>query len=147
MCISDRVVALVGVSRVELRNEPTALEPYPQEATAWMHAEGLLGPENRVISRDVVGNYLEFAYGPDEARVFIDDRVDMFPIEVVRWYVGLIDVAGEYERIVAESDPTAVLWDCLLYTSDAADEGSRLDLGGCRIYKKRMRENNESRLV
>ncbi len=105
------VVALVVVSLVELRNEPTALEPYPQEATAWMHAEGLLGPENRVISRDVVGNYLEFAYGPDQARVFIDDRVDMFPIEVVRWYVGLIDVAGEYERIVAESDPTAVLWD------------------------------------
>ena len=99
------------VSLVELRNEPTALEPYPQEAAAWMHAEGLLRTDTRVISRDVVGNYLEFAYGPEEARVFIDDRVDMFPIEVVRWYVGLIDVAGDYGRIVEEADPTAVLWD------------------------------------
>ena len=105
------VAVLVLASVVELRNQPTALEPYPEEATRWMHAEGLLGTENRVISRDVVGNYLAFAYGPDEARVFIDDRVDMFPIEVVRWYVGLIDVAGDFERIVEDAGPTAVLWD------------------------------------
>ena len=30
--------------------------------------------------------------------------------------------------------------DCLLYTSDAADERSSVDLGGCRIIKKKNRE-------
>ncbi|MBK6856646.1 MAG: hypothetical protein IPG97_08900 [Microthrixaceae bacterium] len=104
-------VALVVVGIIELRAQPTAFEPYPQEALAWMDANGYLGTEARVISRDVVGNYMEFAYGPDEARVFIDDRVDMFPIEVVRWYVGLIDVNGNYQQILEESRPTAVLWD------------------------------------
>ncbi len=105
------LVAMIVLSLVELRSDPTALDPYPQEATVWMQSNGLLGAENRVISRDVVGNYLEFAFGPEEARVFIDDRVDMFPIEVVRWYVGLIDVNGDYDRIVGEADPTAILWD------------------------------------
>ena len=28
-------------------------------------------------------------------------------------------------------------WDCLLYTSDAADERSSVDLGGRRIIKKK----------
>ena len=31
---------------------------------------------------------------------------------------------------------------CLLYTSDAADERSSVDLGGRRIIKKKNRESN-----
>ena len=34
---------------------------------------------------------------------------------------------------------TAVLQDCLLYTSDAADERSSVDLGGRRIIKKKKK--------
>ena len=30
-------------------------------------------------------------------------------------------------------------WDCLLYTSDAADERSSVDLGGRRIIKKKKK--------
>ena len=30
---------------------------------------------------------------------------------------------------------------CLLYTSDDADERSSVDLGGCRIIKKKKRHN------
>ncbi|VTU58567.1 hypothetical protein AMBR_CKHPCMOK_01098 [Lacticaseibacillus rhamnosus] len=32
---------------------------------------------------------------------------------------------------------TDKLWGCLLYTSDAADEGLGVDLGGRRIIKKK----------
>src|SRR5678815_4576843 len=39
----------------------------------------------------------------------------------------LADATGEYERIQTT---------CLLYTSDAADERSSVDLGGRRIIKK-----------
>ena len=31
-------------------------------------------------------------------------------------------------------------WTCLLYTSDAADERSSVDLGGRRIIKKKKKE-------
>ena len=31
---------------------------------------------------------------------------------------------------------------CLLYTSDAADERSSVDLGGRRIIKKKKKKNN-----
>ena len=31
---------------------------------------------------------------------------------------------------------------CLLYTSDAADERSSVDLGGCRLIKKKKKNNN-----
>ena len=34
---------------------------------------------------------------------------------------------------------------CLLYTSDAADERSSVDLGGRRIFKKKKRRNNDRR--
>ena len=33
---------------------------------------------------------------------------------------------------------------CLLYTSDAADERSSVDLGGRRIIKKKKKKNEES---
>ena len=36
---------------------------------------------------------------------------------------------------------------CLLYTSDAADERSSVDLGGRRIIKKKKNENNSGRQV
>ena len=36
------------------------------------------------------------------------------------------------------------LKDCLLYTSDAADERSSVDLGGRRIIKKKKKVENES---
>ena len=35
-----------------------------------------------------------------------------------------------------------LIWTCLLYTSDAADERSSVDLGGRRIIKKKKREKN-----
>ena len=34
-------------------------------------------------------------------------------------------------------------WRCLLYTSDAADERSSVDLGGCRIIKKKTHEQRQ----
>ena len=33
-------------------------------------------------------------------------------------------------------------WNCLLYTSDAADERSSVDLGGRRIIKKKKQTSN-----
>ena len=45
--------------------------------------------------------------------------------------------AGEERVLVAE---VAMVRACLLYTSDAADERSSVDLGGRRIIKKKKQE-------
>ena len=42
-------------------------------------------------------------------------------------------------RGVAVCDDGIMLWSCLLYTSDAADERSSVDLGGRRIINKKTR--------
>ena len=38
----------------------------------------------------------------------------------------------------------AMMKNCLLYTSDAADERSSVDLGGRRIIKKKKKRNDRS---
>ena len=44
--------------------------------------------------------------------------------------------------ILKQPTPQSIaLWTCLLYTSDAADERSSVDLGGRRIIKKKNNEN------
>ena len=58
-----------------------------------------------------------------------------------RWYAQLV---REHRELIGASVPIGVLANpdpvvtltCLLYTSDAADERSSVDLGGRRIIKK-----------
>ena len=46
------------------------------------------------------------------------------------------------EAIVAELDWKAPWYICLLYTSDAADERSSVDLGGRRLIKNKKKKKN-----
>ena len=43
------------------------------------------------------------------------------------------------------SDVMEKVYACLLYTSDAADERSSVDLGGRRIIKKKKRDTSDGR--
>ena len=50
------------------------------------------------------------------------------------------EIRNEAEELLCEASTTLVFVDsktCLLYTSDAADERSSVDLGGRRIIKKK----------
>ena len=52
-----------------------------------------------------------------------------------RWNASIVRHVPERERVTSE-------WvTCLLYTSDAADERSSVDLGGRRIIKKKTRHS------
>ena len=44
---------------------------------------------------------------------------------------------GGWYRNVSDEDAVVGIYGCLLYTSDAADERSSVDLGGRRIIKKK----------
>lgn len=89
----------------------TALDPYPERATTWMRSHDLLDLNDRVVTRDFVGNYIEFQYGPERVRSYIDDRVDMYPIEVIADYTQLLRPGGDYEAVLDRAEATAVLWD------------------------------------
>ncbi|MCA9605194.1 MAG: NAD(P)-binding domain-containing protein [Myxococcales bacterium] len=92
----------------------TAMAPYPEDAARWMRQHGELGLDDRVVTHDYVGNWLEYRYGPDEVRTYFDDRVDMYPIEVIQQYTALNKKRGgdtrEYDRILSDVGATAVLW-------------------------------------
>ena len=46
---------------------------------------------------------------------------------------------AEGSLLVSSFSPSAIMKSCLLYTSDAADERSSVDLGGRRIIKKKKK--------
>ena len=65
-------------------------------------------------------------YGVGHALPFVAGFVIAAPLSVLAFLV-------ERSRV----------WTCLLYTSDAADERSSVDLGGRRIIKKKNRTNTQ----
>jgi hypothetical protein len=97
--------ALVGLQEPHL-----SLGAYPETASVWMDDEGLWGPDSRVVAPDFVGNLREAQAGAD-ARVFFDDRVDMYPIEVVDDYLVLHDAEEGWEEVLDRRGATAVLWE------------------------------------
>lgn len=110
--IAAALVALgVLVVATSVLSPNTALDRYPEDAVTWMRSNDLLDVDDRVVSRDYVGNYLEARYGPDEVRVFIDDRVDMYPIDVVLDYHELTLDDGDFAEVLEGNRATAVLWD------------------------------------
>ena len=50
--------------------------------------------------------------------------------------IALLEPKYVNKMIIADISP------CLLYTSDAADEGLGVDLGGRRIIKKKIKEGS-----
>lgn len=104
------VAALAALFVVaSLRGEQTTLDRYPVDAVEWMVDEGLWGPGSRVVAPDYVGNYREVTEGPD-ARVFIDDRVDMYPVELVQDYQELLAAGPDWPDVLERHRATAVLW-------------------------------------
>ena len=109
--VAHALVLVIALSAfIGLRGPDTSLGPYPQDAVAYMQRTGLLNTHTRVVSRDFAGNYIEWRLGPDRARVFIDDRVDMYPLKVIREYLSLI-APGDHHKTLQDVGATAVLWD------------------------------------
>jgi hypothetical protein len=104
------VLAFVLFGVASARSPEVDLSPYPVATIEWMEAEGLWGPDSRVVAPDFVGNLREAREGPD-ARVFIDDRVDMFPVEVTEDYVDLLGGRPGWDEILDRHEATAVLWE------------------------------------
>ena len=108
------LVAVAGVALlvtvVSLDRPDVALDAYPEEPVAWMEDEGLWAASARVVAPDYVGNFREAAAG-EEANVFLDDRVDMYPQDVLDDYEVLQDAGPGWEDVLRRREITAVLWE------------------------------------
>ena len=62
------------------------------------------------MAQDIIGCYLIFRYGED-ARVFIDDRVDMYPLAVSNEYEDLLQGRPDALRILDRNKVDVILWD------------------------------------
>jgi hypothetical protein len=83
--------------------------PYPVAAVTWLDHHGYVGGRNRVAAQDAVGCYLILRYGT-RAQVFIDDRVDMYPVTVSEDYAKLLKGLPGARRVLDRWQIDAVLW-------------------------------------
>ena len=69
------------------------------------------------------------------------DRIDRFLADLEEQADGHYEIVAQLRELVTSGFPDAdelfKYGGCLLYTSDAADERSSVDLGGRRIIKKK----------
>jgi len=91
-------------------NDPLELSGYPVEATDFLEDSGLLAAPHRVAHPDFVGNYWELRFGR-RVKVFIDDRYDMYPVEVSRDYQRLLTGRPQWQAILDVRQIDVILWD------------------------------------
>ncbi len=92
-----------------LARSPLDLRRYPVEAVDFLDGAGLLGRAHRLASVDYAGNYLELRYG-QKVKVFIDDRVDMYPVAVSNAYADLLGGRRNALEVLSEYEIDVVLW-------------------------------------
>jgi hypothetical protein len=86
------------------------LKGFPVVAADYLDTHGLLDQPHRLAHQDSVGNYLEFRFGR-RVGVFIDDRVDMYPLRVSRDYVDLLSAKPDALTVLARNGVDVVLWE------------------------------------
>jgi hypothetical protein len=84
-------------------------DKYPVVEVDWLEQRGLVAQADvNLVHRDTTGNYLELRFG-ENARVFMDDRFDMFPQQVIDDHADLY-FGGDFAEILGRYEADAVLW-------------------------------------
>ena len=104
------VAAAVLVAASGLSEPAFELDPFPVAAVDWLSAHGRFGADHPLASRDIVGNYIEFRT-VGRTRVFVDDRVDMFPAAVIHDEVTLLNGGPSWSRVLDRYRIDTVLWE------------------------------------
>jgi hypothetical protein len=88
---------------------PVDLAGYPRDQVDWLEARSLVASDGVVLAqRETVGNYLTLRYGP-EARVFMDDRFDFHPPDVIADHNALV-MGGDMAGVLDRRRVDVVLW-------------------------------------
>lgn len=84
-----------------------SLARYPSHGLAWLEGQPLSA--ERTATQDVVGNLLTNLDGSD-AQVFVDDRVDMLPEDLVHDNVSLLQGDRRWSKILDDRSIAVVVW-------------------------------------
>lgn len=103
------VLAAGAFSLSAWRGPQLDLARYPVAAAEWMDAEGLMAEPHRVAHDVTTGNYLAFRYGR-EARVFVDDRFDMYPADLSDDVDALLAGTPDALDVLDRREVDVVLW-------------------------------------
>jgi hypothetical protein len=82
---------------------------YPVAQIRWLERHHRFDAPHRVATEDTVGNYLELRHGA-RGEVFVDDRVDMFPLSLVRDELALRNGTDRGLRALDRWKIDTVLW-------------------------------------
>lgn len=117
------VVVLVAVSS---SGGGWVFDFYPRAALAHAQSTGAL--DGHLLSTDYVGNFLEGVRG-EGAGVFIDDRYDMYPREVIEDYGTVADGRAGWQEVLDRREVSTVIWtaDAPLSQFLAADPEWRME--------------------
>ncbi|MCP3988100.1 MAG: hypothetical protein GY724_03430 [Actinomycetia bacterium] len=106
------MVAAIGLaiaSFAVMTGAPVELEDYPIAEIDWLEAHELVAQDDvRLVQRDYVGNYLTLRYG-SEARVFMDDRFDFHPLDVIEDHNALL-LGGDVDEVLDRRAFDVALW-------------------------------------
>ncbi len=102
-------VAFLGFGGAAAAGPGIDVSGYPVRATTWLERNGYLAEPHRIAQQDTVGCYFDLRYGR-RARVFIDDRVDMFPLHVSRDYATLLEGKPDVFKVLDRHRIDAVVW-------------------------------------
>lgn len=103
------VAAFVIFGTFVFTSKPIDVVGYPTKSVTWLEEQGLLAEPHRLAEQEFVGNYLTLRYGA-KARVFIDDRFDMYPIPVSRDYEALLAGKEGTLEVIGRRGIDVVLW-------------------------------------
>ena len=82
---------------------------YPVAQIRWLERHHRFDKPHRVATEDTVGNFIELRHGP-RGEVFVDDRVDLFPLSVVRDEVAMHKGTDRGLRALDRWDIDTVVW-------------------------------------
>lgn len=107
--LAGTLLALALLWTAQAALEPHyALEGYPVEAMRFVAEKDLLG--QRLMSDDAWGGYLILRWWPQQ-RVFIDDRFDMYPRDIIQDFIRFSDADPRWREILDKYRIDVVVWD------------------------------------
>lgn len=106
VALAGLAALLIGFAAVGTHYDYNA---YPVSVLTWARDAGVEVTDQRVVGPDYMGNWFEGRYGEDAA-VFIDDRYDMYPAEVVDDYKSLVVAGPEWSEVLDRYEVDAVIW-------------------------------------
>jgi hypothetical protein len=108
--IAVTAVGALLVASVQLGRPAYDLASYPTDGLAWLDQHGAIGVERRLATEDTTGNVIELVFG-DRARVFYDDRFDMYPKAVSDDYLTIHRLKPDWQEALDAQRIERVMWE------------------------------------